>query len=205
MTDAAIWLDTTFAGFDHAILQAMHGLAEWGGWFLTPVFTALSYIGDLGMIELALAVVLLFFKKTRMAGACMIVAVGLGALMTNLILKDLIARPRPYADADGPFYEWWQNVGSHVESDNSFPSGHVTAAMASMTALFLTTHKRISWVGFVFVAVMMLDRCYLMVHYPTDVIAGLLVGALAGILAFLIVRAIFMRIEKRREPIPDRG
>ena len=197
MTDMATWINTTFAGFDHSLLQALHSLAEWGGAFFTPFLWAVSYVGELGAIVIVLAVFLIFFKQTRKAGICMILAVCLGALMTNVLIKEFVARPRPFADSVEMYNQWWAYVGSYPTSEiYSFPSGHVTATMAGMMALFLSLDKRITWVGFVFVAIMGVSRCYFMVHYPSDVLGGVLVGALAGVLAYLIVQA----IAKRKDP-----
>ena len=197
MTDIATWIDITFAGFDYSILQSLHSLAEWGGDFFTPFLWAVSFVGELGAIVIVLALVFLFFKQTRKAGICMILAVCLGALMTNVLIKEFVARARPFADPTEMYHQWWAYVGSYPTTEiYSFPSGHVTATMAGMMALFLTLNKRIAWVGFVFVAIMGMSRCYFMVHYPSDVIGGVLVGALAGLLAYLIMQA----IDKRRKP-----
>lgn len=187
MTDLSLWLDATFAGFDYALLQALHHLAEWGGAVLTPLFTAVSFVGEYGAAILLLALIFLLSHKTRRVGMCILVAVCVGALFTNVVLKDLIARPRPFADVWSEYYLWWQAVGANSAVGFSFPSGHVTAAMAGMTALFLTTNKRIAWIGFLFVIVMALSRCYLMVHYPTDTLAAMLVGAAAGVSAYFLI------------------
>ena len=72
----------------------------------------------------------------------------------------------------------------------SFPSGHTTAAFASMVPLFLMGRKRVSWLALVFAFMMGVSRIYLVVHYPSDVLGGLLVGTVAGILAVLIARVI---------------
>ena len=121
----------------------------------------------------------------------MMLAVGFGAIITNLSVKEIVARPRPFQSGVAEFYEWWQYVGAHSVSEYSFPSGHVTAAMASAVALCLG--KRRWWVFLAsvsYVALMMASRNYLMVHYPTDVIGGLFTGAVGGILAYLTVKLI---------------
>ena len=75
---------------------ALHALAECGGFALTPLFEAVSFVGEKGACFFALAFVLMVFKRTRRAGTVMFVAICLGALATNIVLKDLVARPRPF-------------------------------------------------------------------------------------------------------------
>ena len=78
-------------------------------------------------------------------------------------------------------------MGAHAESDKSFPSGHTTAAFSAMTAVFLVGNKRISWLAFLFGILMGISRIYLGVHYPSDVLGGILVGLIAGSVAVFII------------------
>ena len=133
-----------------------------------------------------------FFKKTRKFGMSVLFAVLVGTLLTNLVMKPLFARPRPYVYyADNPlFMSWYEFAGAHIESDKSFPSGHTTAAFEIGVALFLVLNKKYSWIFPVFSALVGLSRIYLMVHYVTDVLGGVLVGTFAGIMGYLIMTAI---------------
>ena len=139
-----------------------------------------------------LGLVLSFFKKTRKFGMAVLFAVLVGTLVTNLIMKPLFARPRPYVYyADNPlFMSWYEFAGAHIESDKSFPSGHTTAAFEIGVALFLVLNKKYSWIFPVFSVLVGLSRIYLMVHYVTDVLGGVLVGTFAGIMGYVIMTAI---------------
>ena len=139
-----------------------------------------------------LGLVLSFFKKTRKFGMAVLFAVLVGTLLTNLVMKPLFARPRPYVYyADTPlFMSWYEFAGAHIESDKSFPSGHTTAAFEIGVALFLVLNKKYSWIFPVFSALVGLSRIYLMVHYVTDVLGGVLVGTFAGIMGYVIMTAI---------------
>ncbi len=183
--------------FDTPLLEACHAAAEAAGGMLTPFMRAITLIGEKGLIFFALAAILMLFKKTRHTGVCLFGAVCCGALIGNIILKDLIARPRPLTQK--PFSDWWLAIGSPAENGFSFPSGHVTAATAGITALCLSTKKKTMLLGYVYVVLMAFSRCYLMAHYPSDTLAGMLIGAVSAVIAFFIAHAIFALLERRRD------
>lgn len=151
------------------------------------------------VIPMAVAgAIMIPFKKTRKFGMAVLFAVLVGTLLTNLVMKPLFARPRPYVYyADNPlFMTWYEFAGAHVESDKSFPSGHTTAAFELGIAIFcVIKNKKVAWIFPVFSALVGLSRIYLMVHYVTDVLGGVLVGTFAGIMGYLIMKVI---IEKTK-------
>ena len=188
----AIWINNTFAGFDQWMAVWIHNLYTIAGGFFTPFFEGISFLGHDGIPLIIIDVMLTLFRKTRKFGTAMLLGLGIGALVTNLCLKVFIARPRPYSEETKAFFnsdlyqKLWLTVGQNTESDKSFPSGHTTAAFASMTALFLVGNKKISWTAFIFAILMAVARIYLVVHFASDVLAGILVGIPSGILgAFL--------------------
>ena len=185
-TAAAMWLNTAFAGFDQAVTAGVHQLYDAAGWFFSPLLELISLMGKGGIFLILLSLCLIVSKRTRRFGTAMLLGVTIGALFTNLFIKVVIARPRPYADENGFFYPLWQMMGAHTESDKSFPSGHTTAAFATMVPVFLLGKKRISWTALIFAFLMGLSRIYLVVHYPSDVLCGAITGTIAGILGTLI-------------------
>ena len=185
-TVSALWINSTFAGFDAAITTAIHHLYEIGGGFFTPFFEFISLLGKGGAFLILLSLLLTFYRPTRRFGTAMCLGLALGALVTNCCLKVLIARARPYADESSIYYQFWQLVGMHTESDKSFPSGHTTAAFGACVPVFLIGRKRISWTALLFGLAMAVARIYLCVHFPSDVLAGFLVGTLAGCCAVII-------------------
>ena len=198
MNAAAIWINNTFAEFDVWMVQFIHRLHSLAGGFFTPFFEFISELGHGGIPLIILAMILMIFRRTRRYGTAMLLGLAIGAIFTNCILKVLIARPRPYSYETQAFFQniynesfdlfqrLWLRVGQNVESDKSFPSGHTTAAFASMTALFLTGNKKYSWLAFIFAILMAIARIYLVVHFASDVVAGIVVGILAGILGVWI-------------------
>ena len=139
---------------------------------------------------------LLLFKKTRRAGVCVLLAILLGFIFTNLLLKNIIDRARPYV-ASEEYCEFWQFVNGVKESEKSFPSGHATVSCAAMTAVFFSFNKKVSWLAFLVALLMGFTRVYIVVHYLTDVIAGFIVGAVAGTLAALIRNYIYGILTKK--------
>ena len=197
LTAAAQWLNNVFYEADYAILSFYHTLAESAGGFLTPVLGTLTLTAWKGAFLMLLSLALICFRKTRRAGLCALLAIALGALFTNLLIKDQVARPRPHL-FDETLRQWWEYVGAQSVSDHSFPSGHMTAACAFTTGFVLAKGKKWIPVGVLYVALMGVSRNYLMVHYPSDVLGGLVTGVAAGVISFFAVRAVYRRWGGRR-------
>ena len=190
MTAAASWLMDTFSGFDLGILSLMHTLAEKAGGILTPLCRLVTLLGEKGILFFLLALGLMCFARTRPLGVCIFGAVCCGALITNIVLKDLVARPRPF-ETLSIYREWWQAVGAPAEDGFSFPSGHVTAAAAGMSALCFMQGRRWLWPSAGAVFAMCFSRNYLMAHFPSDAAAAALIGIFSGFAAWEITRWIF--------------
>lgn len=155
--------------------------------FVMPLITSLS---NTGIFWIILAVILLFFKKTRRAGMTMGLALIFGLLLCNLTLKPLTARIRPY------IFDPSIQLIVGPESEFSFPSGHTISAFEGAVGLWIH-HRKAGWACIVLAALIGFSRLYLMVHYPTDVIAGMLLGI---VLAFIASWCINRVIEKTKIP-----
>ena len=199
LTAVSEWLNNFFGAFDSSILVFCHSAAESAGAVLTPLARIITFIGEKGLIFFALAFLLICFRRTRRAGVCLFGAVCCGALIGNIILKDLIARPRPLTETALVYSEWWRFVGAPAEDGFSFPSGHVTAAMAGVSALCLSSRRKLMLLGYIYVVLMGFSRCYLMAHYPSDVLAAIIVGGISAIAAYFIAKLIFILLEKYRD------
>ncbi len=195
----AVWLDTTFANFDFSVFEFFGNLhAEW----LTPIVEAFTHLGDSEfIIPLAfVGVILCLFKKTRKIGATLVLAIIVGTLITNVVMKPFVLRPRPFQSLaeNVQYMQWYTEAGAHPESlYRSFPSGHTTGAFEIGMALFFTvSNKKIKWIFPVYSVLIGCSRLYLMVHYCTDVIGGMICGTVAAVIAFFIVKAILGMLEK---------
>ena len=209
-------LNTVFAGYDKAILTVTHFLGEYLGVVLTLPMKLITLLGEKGLIFFLLALVLMCFSKTRKTGVCVFGAVCCGALITNIILKDWVARPRPFEALD-LYRMWWNDIGAPAEDGFSFPSGHVTAAAAGMTALYRAEGKKYLKPGIIWVLLMAMSRNYLMAHYPSDVLFAAIFGVASGFIAWEITKLIFRFLEEHDDnrlcalaldfnvPLPDIG
>ena len=151
---------------DEAILQFFLQLHTGFGDFLMPL---VSFLGNGGLIWICIAVGLLCFGKTRRYGVMVAVALLLGLLIGNLILKPLVARPRPC------HLHPQVELLIPVPQDYSFPSGHTLSGFAAAGVLF-SMRRRVGVAAFILAGLIALSRMYLYVHYPSDIAAGVLLG-----------------------------
>ena len=205
LTPFAAWLNTVFAGMDEAVARFAFSLHTGAaGGFFDWFFPAVTLLGKAGIFFILCGLVALAFRRSRKMGFTILAALLLGLLFTNLALKNAIARPRPYADELSIFFTWWKEIGSGAEREiYSFPSGHATASFAAATAVFWCGNKRYSWTAYLLAVLVGFSRIYLMVHYASDILGGMLVGFAAGSLAYWIVTAACRAVARRRGPAAD--
>lgn len=167
--------------FELGLLQGLQDLLQCP--LLDTLTTVLSMTADKGIGMILLALVLLCIPKTRKTGVVIALALIFDLLLVNLCLKPLVARTRPYdlgIDLD---------LITHHPSDYSFPSGHTASAFATAVALY-TAGKRWMGIGLCYAACMGFCRMYLMMHYPTDVLFGMIAGVLCGLAAMYVWKKI---------------
>lgn len=164
--------------------------------FLDDMMVLLTRLADDGIVWIVLAIALICFKPSRKMGITLGLALLLGLIVGNLGLKNLFARPRPYTVNP----EIVPNMLIERLSDYSFPSGHTRCCFESGMAMYLCD-KRWGKVAFVLGGFIAISRMYLYVHYPTDVIAGALLGLLNGFIAFIIVNKIYKLIDNKKSKL----
>ena len=158
--------------------------------FLDAVIPAFSRTANHGEIWILLAVVLLCIRSRRKIGAAVACGLLFDLCAVNLMLKPLIGRIRPCA------------VNTAVDlliampADASFPSGHTAAAFAVVCAL--KTAGSPLWKPVAVIAVLMaLSRLYLYVHWPSDILGGIVVGAVAGWMGAQLAKELFTRLNRK--------
>ncbi len=184
--------------FDWAVFQWIENYL-WNP-ILDVFMTAVTYLGEGGIFWIAIGVSLLFSKRHRIVGFAVLAALLVHISINDLILKNIICRPRPFD------LEAWKGIFNYPDlvsrpSSFSFPSGHSSSAFACATALTMTKKKSIYIPAFILAALIAFSRIYVHVHYCTDVIAGTLIGIIYGIIAILIVRALAPVVTKKYNEI----
>lgn len=145
------------------------------------VMPLISSLGDAGIVWIILSLTMIIIPKTRRYGLIIAVSLIIESLICNLLLKPVTARIRPY-DLN-PLAD----ILVKKPDDYSFPSGHTGASFAAASSLW--GWKKSFWIPVTILALLIaFSRLYLYVHYPTDVLSGVLLGSLSGWLSVLIFR-----------------
>ncbi len=163
--------------------------------FLDPIVKFITHSGDHGYLCIGLLLVLLCIPKTRKAAVLGAFTLLLTFIVTNLCLKPLIGRERPYEVIDGLIRI------IEKQSDRSFPSGHTANSMAVGVSLWLVSRKYEvlgdkklyfpKWAGWTVLAWSVLvgiSRLYVGVHFPTDVLGGAAVAILNTWIVFMFYK-----------------
>ena len=166
----------------------MSRLGSWGG-LTDSLMRGISALGDYGILMILTALVLLCFRKTRRCGLAAAIALAAGAIVGNGVLKPLVARVRPY-DFDPSL-----TLLVPPQNDFSFPSGHTLAAFETAVPI-LRYHRKWGIAALAFAGLMAFSRVYGMVHYPTDVLAGALIGTACGLLGVAAAEKIAQKTGK---------
>lgn len=176
----------TLLRLDGELLLAIQSLHQ--PW-LDPVVSLYTMLGNAGLMWIALSLAMLLWKPTRKAGGLALCAMALGLLVTNITIKPLVERARPWL-----VLELTPLV---TENDpNSFPSGHTCAAFAAGLSWAGALPWRWGRIAAPVLAVLMgLSRLYVGVHFPTDVLAGAVIGALCAWAA----RRAYLALDEKRD------
>lgn len=159
---------------------------------LVQFFIWVSELGSAVTIAgLTLVVLIILAYRKRLPLVYGLVVSVLGSTVVTFILKELVARPRP----TDPLF-------AYIETSSSFPSGHATRAVAFFVFMLWIIWDFLSpmWrriaasIAAIFVIAIGFSRLYLGLHYPSDVLAGYLVGAIFVILGIKVANKLSRRL-----------
>ena len=173
------------------------------GSFMDTLMPLITKFGDGGIFWIAVTLLLFIPKRTRKYAHVSALALLFGVIGGNLILKNVIARPRPFWLENGnplarlsdrlpniPAGRQTLTLLVKAPHDYSFPSGHTQASFAAATSICMWSRK---WgiPALVLAALVAFSRMYLYVHYPTDILAGMICGIVYALIAAAICTKLF--------------
>ena len=180
--------------------------------FLDAVMPLVTKLGDAGIFWILLTLVLLIIPKTRRIGFASAIALVLDVVLCNGIIKPIVMRCRPgwlMFFEGGP--EWIRGMIDDMlvsfPNDYSFPSGHTAASFASATALTGALKGKYKWFGvsaLILATIIGISRLYVLVHWPTDVIAGFIIGVICGIIGWAVGKKLYPIVDRKYTEIRDK-
>lgn len=185
----SIFMSDFIINFDVAVYKFFESIVSP---VLDVIVTFITYLGDNGIFWIALSLILLIPKKTRKLGVYVAGGLLMATIINNLGLKELFARVRPFN------FDGWPESYQYVYPDLvakpgslSFPSGHTSTSIGAALPFLMKANKKVGIPIFIVAILIGLSRIYVHVHYPSDVLAGMVVGIIAGLLAVLLLDKVF--------------
>ena len=154
--------------------------------FLDKLMPAISFLGKAGLIWIVIAVVCLFFKRSRMLGRSLAFDLIFNLIASSCIIKPIVSRIRPCV------LDKTVDLLVNAPFDPSFPSGHTLFAFGAATIIFIY-NKWLGIAAYIFGFLMAFSRMYLYVHFPTDVAFGAVFGIVFAVVAYKLEGMLFDR------------
>lgn len=161
--------------------------------WLDPVMIFFTSLGNNGIVWILIALLCICFKRSRRCGILMILTMLFCLAIGNGVIKNLVARPRPFQVLGDPSMLIIPPPGEF-----SFPSGHTMHGFAASVMIFLH-NRRAGIVAILAAAVIAFSRMYLFVHFPTDILGGIVIGTLAALMVYALAKKIKPEILKEEK------
>mgnify|MGYP003400856734 CR=1 FL=1 len=172
--------------FEYSILYWFQGLHNP---VLDKIAIIITSLGNAGIFWIILTVFMLIICKDKKPAWASGIALIISLLIVNILLKNLVARSRPCWDESA-----LRNVKMlvNIPKDYSFPSGHSSASFAASVAI--VQYRRKLGISLIILAsIIALSRLYLFVHWPTDVLCGVVIGIFSGLISGVIIRYVYAK------------
>lgn len=171
--------------------EILHALQDLHSNVLDKIMLLITTLGDAGLLWIGTGLLLIFVpaigkedkehvKMRKIMGISMLLSLLINFICGNLIIKNIVQRPRPYVVDTSV-------VPLIFPSEYSFPSGHTSSSFTAACAIFLN-HKKAGIVAFIMAAMIAFTRLYLFVHYPTDILGGIVLGITCAFIVRWLVR-----------------
>ena len=182
------FLDTAFHPFDYAILKLMHEFAENGGLVFKPFIKFFDTIGNDKLLLIVVPIVLFFAMKNKRYAYTIGITYALCIVLNSLIIKECVARIRPYMSSVEDYKIWWEFAGKLKKGGFSFVSGHTLRSVACLYVVYLE-NKNIQYLVFtiVFSVFTIISRIFFIVHYPSDCLFAIILGLIMAYGVYYIV------------------
>lgn len=155
---------------------------------LNSFMVFITSLGDAGVLWITSAIIMLLFKRSRIYGVLLLCAISLAFTAGELIIKNVVCRIRP-CNIDKTI-----NLIINRPSSYSFPSVHSATAFSSSTIIYFF-NKKIGVVAYILALLIAFSRLYLFVHFPSDVIAGIILGFISAIITIEIYKILKNKAE----------
>lgn len=150
---------------------------------LNKIMILVTTTGNGGLIWFALTFPFLLMNKWRLTGFTMLAALGIASLTGEITIKHIVKRVRP-CNKEFDEYLLIENPPHY-----SFPSGHTGASFAVATVVACMC-PALGPAALIWAFMIAISRLYLLVHYPTDVIAGIIIGTACGFISIPFAQSI---------------
>lgn len=186
-------MPTSIQQFDLILSNGMRSFQNPVLDFFTHLLTGITYGGALWLV----IAIVLWKKGYKLLAAQMAIATVIGLVETS-VLKHIFHRARPTVVE---LYEFWMPMHKVFADSYSFPSGHTALSFAAAGVLFAKFRNHIGWLALLLALLVGLSRIYEGMHWPTDVLVGILVGLAASAAAIYASKRFLPRLSDSTQQV----